>query len=185
MVFFLRNTSCLAQPSALYKGEWLGSHTDRFTLGERAPVLIRWEAGCRSESQSERCAEERNLQFSDHPACSLITVLNEPVDSCILMEPYMKVTANFRLTSLCMYFHEPRTQFYSVFNLNWSQDKSVWRQRSRDGRDTLSPGTKDFSFLNSIQTGSGIHPAPYPSSTRGFFNGDKAVGMEIWTFISM
>jgi hypothetical protein len=26
-----------------------------------------------------RCAEERNLQFNGRPACSLITILNEPV----------------------------------------------------------------------------------------------------------
>jgi hypothetical protein len=63
----------------------------------------------------------------------------------------------------------------SVLFLYKSQDSTVgiatgWTTRIR------FPAVQDCSLLNSVQTGSGAHPASYPMSTGGCFSGGKAVG---------
>jgi hypothetical protein len=45
-----------------------------------------------------------------------------------------------------------------------------------DGRFRFPAGTRDFSFLHSIQTGTEIHPASYPMVTGGSFPERKAAG---------
>jgi hypothetical protein len=37
-------------------------------------------------------------------------------------------------------------------------------------------GVRDFSLLQSVQTGSEAHPFTYPMSTGGYFSGGKAAG---------
>jgi hypothetical protein len=51
---------------------------------------------------------------------------------------------------------------YVIYNwLNFAMGYSVGEQDS-------IPGSEQFSFLHSVQTGSRSHPASYPVSTRGF-----------------
>jgi len=38
------------------------------------------------------------------------------------------------------------------------------------------PAKRYFSFLQSVKTGYGAHPAPTPACDMGFFHGNKAVG---------
>jgi hypothetical protein len=39
-------------------------------------------------------------------------------------------------------------------------------------------GATDFSLLNSVQIGSGAHPASYPEGTAGCFPGGQLLGSE-------
>jgi hypothetical protein len=44
------------------------------------------------------------------------------------------------------------------------------------GFDSRGGGTGNFSLHNSVQNGSGAHPASYPMGNRGSFSGGKAAG---------
>jgi hypothetical protein len=51
-----------------------------------------------------------------------------------------------------------------------------------------SPGSipgKGMTFLHSVQTGSGAHPASYPLSTECPFPGSKAAGTWSWSLNSI
>jgi hypothetical protein len=54
-----------------------------------------------------------------------------------------------------------------------------WKARVR------FPAVQDFSFLHSVQTGSGTQPASYPMGTGGSFPGGKAAGAWSWPLTSI
>jgi hypothetical protein len=46
----------------------------------------------------------------------------------------------------------------------------------RDSRVRSPAGAGNFSLHHRVENGSGVHPASYPTSTRGCFPGGKAAG---------
>jgi hypothetical protein len=71
--------------------------------------------------------------------------------------------------------------FPSVFSFLWSQDSSVSivtpYGMDGGGNDVVFlPGTRDFSLLHSVQTGSESHPAFFPIGNGACFPGGKADG---------
>jgi hypothetical protein len=67
-----------------------------------------------------------------------------------------------------------------------SRDSSVGIATGLVGRgSTLGrEGVRDFSLFNSVQTGSGVHPA-YPMGTGGLFPDDKATRVCSWLLTSI
>jgi hypothetical protein len=57
-----------------------------------------------------------------------------------------------------------------------SRDSSVGKATGCTAGVQLSASTRDFSLLHSVHTGSKVHPASYPMSTKGCFPGGKATG---------
>jgi hypothetical protein len=55
------------------------------------------------------------------------------------------------------------------------------------GLDRLSsiPSTTRFSLLHSVQTGTGAHPASYPTGTRSSFPGVKRQGVKLVTHLHL
>jgi hypothetical protein len=64
----------------------------------------------------------------------------------------------------------------AVYENRKSQDSliSIVTGYVQDGRGLILG--MDISFLHSVGTGSGVHPASYPMGTGGFFPESKAAG---------
>jgi hypothetical protein len=56
---------------------------------------------------------------------------------------------------------------------------SQWYSAGMRAGLSVGGGAWNFSFLHCVQTGSGAHPASYPTGIGGYFPGGKATGA--WT----
>jgi hypothetical protein len=68
-----------------------------------------------------------------------------------------------------------------IVTMSKSRDSSVgialgYGLDDRGSRVRFPAGAGNFSLRQSVQNGSGPHPASYPMGTRGSFSGSKAAG---------
>jgi hypothetical protein len=83
-----------------------------------------------------------------------------------------------------MYFVIIREQLciiYLHYYLEWSRDSSVgvalgYGLDDQSSRVRFPAGAGNFYLHHRVQNGSGIHPASYPTGSRGSFPGSKAAG---------
>jgi hypothetical protein len=89
----------------------------------------------------------------------------------------------FPFPSVASYVTYPLLAVTSCTRLYWTCSENV-TQMPRIAQSLKLLHGQHYSPLNSVQTGSGAHPASYPLGTRVSFTGSKAAGAWSWPLTS-
>jgi hypothetical protein len=87
-----------------------------------------------------------------------------PCSSCVkLLVAYVYYSSTLKMKAVC----HSETDSYTC------QYSDRLRARWPQNRGRFPAGSREFSFLHSVQTGSGAHPASYPMGTRLILKREK------------